>query len=54
MDYELLLKKYINLVGWFEGVNFVDEANEGHGFTPEEVEALKQAAAGCDDIPHRQ
>lgn len=45
MDYRALLKKYIGVVGYAEGVDFIpgDEAEAAaHSITPEELAALKQ------------
>jgi hypothetical protein len=55
IDYEVLLKKYIDHVAAFEGATFLDRVNEpncngkgGDFFTAEEVAILKEIEAGYE------
>lgn len=49
MDYEQLLRKYLEHVRQSEGINFLDRLNATYGsdvkFTDEEVAALERLAA---------
>jgi hypothetical protein len=50
MDYRLLLFKYINLVGFEEGITFANRAAEPE-FTAEEIAALMEIDGMKEYVP---